>query len=145
MVNKFYQKIFLIIFFAIIIGGCASTVNYASAVNSWRGARIRSLFNVWGYPNKTISLPRGHRLYVYRYKSQTQTPMMVMPGSTSVLQTSDDRTFVSTTPGMITGGQTYYMRCTTWFDTNKQGIIVGTNFRGNSCAATKKQRISLSN
>ena len=129
---------------SLLLVGCATTQNYSLAVNSWQGGNVHSLFKTWGYPNRILTLPHGHRLYIYSYRDHGETPSTVFPGYTTISQ-RHGTTFVSSTPPMVMGGTEYDMRCTTWFEANKQGRIVGTSFRGNSCSGTQSFAQDYSN
>lgn len=118
-----------------LLAGCATTANYAAAVNSWQGATVSSLFKKWGYPNRILKLPNGNRLYVYRYVNRGQTPATVFPGYTTV-DSYRGETYVSSVPPTIIGGESYDLRCVTWFEANRRNRIIGMSFRGNNCATT---------
>lgn len=120
-----------------ILAGCATQQYYAGAVNSWQGASQNELYHVWGYPNRVNKLPNGHKVLVYRYKERVREPMYSTPAATTVIRTRH-RTRIIHTDTTYSGGRSYDLRCTTWFELGKHGRVVNTSFRGNDCVATKQ-------
>ena len=121
---------------AALLSGCATTANYALAVQSWHGAEAATLTQVWGYPDHIRHLPHGHRLYVYTTEQHGQMPVIMTPGYTTV-QTHNGTTTVTSIPATFSGGESYDLRCKTLFELNREGRIVRTRFRGNNCVGTK--------
>jgi hypothetical protein len=130
-------KFIFLAFLILLITGCATTQNYACVVKSWMGASTKSLFPVWGYPNRKMTLENGHVLYIYQDEEKGEIPPTMFPGYTTVTQQRGGRTVVSTTPPVFSGGTRYDLTCFTWFEVTKSGRIVGTSFRGNDCIAGK--------
>ncbi len=128
-------KLLLICSAPLILAGCATSQNYALATQSWVGASTRSLFKVWGYPNRKMKLQNGHTLYIYVDKDKGEIPATMFPGYTTV-STRNGHTVVSATPPVFTGGTSYNLKCMTWFEINKKSRIVGTSFRGNNCVGS---------
>ena len=119
----------------VVLSGCASERNYALAVHSWIGQPATRLMPIWGYPNKIMPLPHGHKLYVYRSHQHVQNPVTTIPGYTSV-DSYKGHTTIYSSPPVITGGGSYNLRCNTWFEINKHAVIVNARYRGNNCVAT---------
>ena len=128
---------------AAILGGCASTANYSAALKTWQGSNIEDLVRVWGYPDQNGKAPNGNRLYIYSYHEQGERPTYIDPGYTTVVQ-KHGKTIVTNTPTMTYGGGTYDYRCKTWFEVNKDNVIVNVSMRGNDCKFTKEQRQQMS-
>ena len=118
-----------------LLASCATRANYSKAVYSWSGANNKTLFRVWGYPNKTQKMANGHRLYVYKSIDRGRYPLVTTPGSTTI-STSHHQTTVISTPPTVSGGGSYDFRCYTWFEVNRHDVIVNSSFRGNNCNAT---------
>ena len=127
---------------ALFLASCATNQNYTATINSWVGANANSLYNVWGYPSRTNKWQNGHKLLVYRFRDRGRYPVTTYPGSTSVV-TRNGQTDVYTSSPITTGGGTYNMYCTTWFEINRRNIIVRATSRGNDCAATQRDRKSV--
>ena len=119
-----------------LLAGCATQQNYALAVASWRGARVAQLQQVWGYPNRIMKIRSGHKLYVYRTHIHGRTPVITMPGYTSVSSSNNTTTIYQSSP-TISGGESYDLSCTTWFEINTRGVVVNSRFRGNDCTGTQ--------
>lgn len=120
-----------------MLTACATQQYYAGAVNSWQGANQEEVYRTWGYPNRVNKLPNGHKVLVYRYKERVRQPVYSSPGSTTVIQ-GRHRTRVISTGPTYSGGGSYQLNCTTWFELGKHGRVVNTSFRGNDCVATKE-------
>ena len=112
---------------------CATTENYATTVYSWQGVNITKLYTQWGYPNSTQNIAGGHKLVVYQRVSTVTKPTTVTQSSNSQSHTDGSHSHNSTT--VISPSQTTTYRCTTTFETNSEGTIINTSFKGNSCTA----------
>lgn len=125
-----------LVILALLLASCVSETseNYQQALNSWDGASYNDVVKVWGYPNQTKRAPSGNKLYVYSESEKGRNPVIETPGQTSVV-TKGDKTTVSTVGGMKTGGGSYHLDCTTWFEVNNAGVVVNTSLRGNNCVA----------
>ena len=119
-----------------MLTGCVSVQNYNAGVQTWRGAKASGLFAVWGYPDRKMKLANGHTLYIYNSHIKGTEPIVTTPGSTTVYQRHGE-SYVSVMPPMVSGGGSYDLRCRTWFNVNKHGVIVNVSFRGNNCVASK--------
>lgn len=122
----------------LFLAACATQQYYAAAVNSWQGASEKQVYHVWGYPNKTRKMDNGHRLLIYNFHERGRNPVYQTSGTTTVEQGRRGRTRVTTTGPSYSGGGTYNLRCTTFFELNKNKRVVNTSFRGNDCVATKQ-------
>jgi hypothetical protein len=120
-----------------LLSGCATEQNYAIAVHSWRGGDQNALYRVWGYPNSIETLPNGHPLLIYKQSQHGVNPVYSNPGNTTIVNNPNGTTYIASTPTTISGGGSYDYHCTTWFELDKKGTIVGTNFRGNNCVANQ--------
>lgn len=89
----------------LLLTSCANiTTNYyPQTVNSWRGATAQNLNKIWGSPDRVMKISNGNTVYVYK--------------------SSGCR------PGTISGAPD----CTAMFETNKQNIIVHTQYQGKRC------------
>ena len=125
-----YRSI-VVIACGLVVCGCATEQNYATAVSSWEGATSQQLTKVWGYPDEKTS-HNGNTLYLYRSHEKGKNPVTTIPGSTSVV-TDDGSTKVYSTPSYSYGGGTYSLDCSTWFEIDPKGVIVQTSYRGNNC------------
>lgn len=124
-----------------MLSSCATQQYYASAVNSWQGANQEQVYHVWGYPDRVEKLPNGHKVLVYRNRIHGRNPVYRNPGSTTVINRGRT-TEVYTKGPSYSGGGSYDLRCTTWFELGKNHRVVNTSFRGNNCVATKNFMMS---
>jgi hypothetical protein len=124
--------------------GCASVANYRMATRSWIGQSYNDLISSpWAYPNSKEKLKNGNIVYIYDQRRKEFIPSITTPGETRI-DSEGGSTVIRSTPSITTPGYVRRLRCTTWFEVNPRGIIVRTNFRGNSCAYTKGQRKAMS-
>jgi hypothetical protein len=118
----------------LFVSGCATRANYAKVVSSWQRHSGHELVQVWGYPDRTMRLDNGNRLYTYVDESKGQYPLTTTPGYTNV-SIRGGQTQVYSQPTTISGGGHYEFKCKTWFELNKNHQIVHSSFRGNGCVA----------
>lgn len=130
-------NIAIISFLCACLISCATEQNYGIVVHSWRGGNQNELYRVWGYPDKIEKLPNGHNLLVYHQVERGTNPVYTTPGSTTVQTNAQGTTYINTTQSTVSGGGSYNYTCTTWFELDKSGTIVATNFRGNNCVANQ--------
>lgn len=134
---KRFRVMAVILSCCLLLAACATQQYYGAAVNSWQGANQEAIYHVWGYPNQIKRLPNGHQLLVYHFRERGRNPVYHTPGSTRVVQNKEGATQVMTTGPSVSGGGTYDLRCTTWFELGSNGRVTNTSFRGNDCVATK--------
>jgi hypothetical protein len=124
-----------LLIFMLTLTGCATTANYQQSLNRWQGANMQTLVNTWGQPNSAITLPNGTTTYMYFRQQLYTTPKYPTPSFT-VTGTPIYSMGFNTNPAGG-GGQTMNLYCRTWFDINKQGIVIDSRFEGNDCIANK--------
>ena len=130
-----FASLLTVVALAASLSGCATTANYARAVNSWHGADASKLITVWGYPDRIRRLPNGHQLYIYKTDQHGRNPVIMTPGYTTV-QNQAGMTTVTSIPPTISGGGYYDLHCKTWFEINRRSRVVRSRFRGNNCVGT---------
>lgn len=121
-----------------LMSGCAlfpSSEKYQVKVDLWKGASVNALIEHWGYPNKIIHSPGGNKVYVYHYHNKGKYPSEYHPSSTTVVTNKHGSTYVSNTGGYYSGGGSYNLQCTTWFEISKHKKVKSISFRGNDCVS----------
>ena len=113
----------------IMIQGCATHQKFVNKYNSWVGKDIQHLIQKIGYPDSTYLLPNKNKVYVYE-KSRVYS----VPGAP-----------IATYGYGYYGGYGYgvygyredivHASCKLFLETNKKGIIVRWESRGNSCTS----------
>ena len=122
----------------ILLAGCGTTQNYASAINSWNGAPASALVRDWGHPNHEAQLHNGNQLYTYRvveHESFMHKTYAPAPGFVR-LSPQNNNTVVLSHPSKRIGNHEETFYCETSFEINK-GVIVDTRFHGNNCVTTR--------
>jgi hypothetical protein len=122
---KHYQW-FIALLLSLFLLGCASSENYAMAVNSWHGANVNTLINAWGFPSQVLQLANGNQLYVYQLEDGRHD---ALPEQKSV---SDSQKIIKM-PAVFSSNTFYQLKCTTWFEVDRRGRVVDANFRGSNC------------
>ena len=110
----------------LFLTGCASHENFVKTYQGWVGQDIRTYIARAGYPDRTYTLPSGHKVYVYEKKEIVSEPIF--------------------TPAFGFGSYGYYggvaahyydnvslESCTLFLETNDKHIIVRWGYRGNAC------------
>jgi len=111
---------------SLLISGCATTANYETVLNSWKGQNINDLINVWGYPINSYKIPNGNMVYVYSsYESYTT------PTNTTSTYSLHGNTIYGRSNTY--GGQTMNFWCNTFFEAKESGQIVTWRWEGNNC------------
>jgi len=131
-----YHYFFPFVCGVVLLVGCASKNYYAKTVRSWDGATMHALFRRWGNPNSTAHLSRGHRLLIYRRVKRHRFPLFYAPGHAGAT-VQGGRVVATRVPATVIGGGSYDVACTTWFEVDGKSRIVGTNFYGGNCIASK--------
>ena len=119
----------------LLLSGCATTKQYQANLNSWHNKDINNFISKWGYPDKTMKMPNGNTVYIYKTNQTEHYPGYKTGGYTTIENMGNNQTIITQVPSVETGGGTYHYKCTTWVEFNKNDIIVRTSFRGNSCVA----------
>ena len=110
----------------VMMVGCATHENFVKAHNGWVGQDIRTYIKQAGYPDRTYTLPNGHKVYVYEKRRIVREPVLAPA-------------FGFGHYGAYGGlGVAYYdtidtETCKLFLETNKKHIIVGWGYRGNAC------------
>lgn len=121
--------LFLIILFLI---GCATTEKYKAVLNTWVGSHINEMMDSWGYPSGSFKAPNGNTVYVYSDSGVITTPTYARTTGDLFPGSPEDLGLHRTT---VTGGEAINLSCTTYIETNTEGIIVHWSFKGNNCVS----------
>ncbi len=119
-------KVTLITTIFLLLQGCASHTNFVKRYDSWVGHNITNLMKEIGYPDTTFILPNKNKVYVYKKSTIYIYPTMPIVdygygryyGHYSMVGYPNDYREES---------------CKLFLETNKKGIIVKWDFRGNHC------------
>lgn len=121
---------------AALLTACATQQYYSSAIESWQGMDQAQLFKTWGLPDRQMTMPDNHKVYVYTSRVVERTPASVVPGTTDVYQ-SGGQTYVTSTKSTYIPGTSRTTQCTTWFEVNQAGTIVAVSAKGDGCVANE--------
>lgn len=100
---------------------CATSQAYKNKVEMYVGGNIDQVIEDFGLPDNQITSPNGNNVYVYS----------VLEHSTSPKTCSTDANGVYN----CTGGNSSTDWCKTFFEINKENVVIKTSFRGNDCKA----------
>lgn len=130
-----------------LLSACTTTSNhYISTMNSWHSANLRSLVKIWGLPDKKISSPDGHILYVYYTQSYHSYAGPSSP-SIGVNVNSAGSPIIATTPNtnMTWNRGNMSLVCMAIFDVAPNGTIVNTQIQGDYCYMNERLAKKMSN
>lgn len=113
--------------------GCASTDKYNEMLDTWIGADINKLVDVWGYPQNTIEAPNGNKVYVYNQSSSYQLPEVKTTTSNHAISGNN---ISGTSTSYSTGGVAVNQQCTTYFEVDDNNKILKWTWKGNNCKAS---------
>jgi len=131
-----YQYLFPAVCSVVLLAGCAPKNYYLKTVRSWNGATKHALYRRWGNPDSITHLLRGHRLLIYRKIERRRFPLYMAPGYAGATRQAG-KVVVTRVPPTVIGGGSYDITCTTWFEVDGRKRIVGTNFYGDNCIASR--------
>ena len=111
---------FMALLFAIAITSCASVniPTYSEVTNSWVGFHIDILKAHWGKPTGAFLKSNGHGIYVYEISRTKRLPTIATHIGDQLYRF----------PAAHTSE-----KCNTYFEVDKNGIIVKTSHEGNAC------------
>jgi hypothetical protein len=118
-------KFSLTILLALTIGACQTSKGYEELMNTWIGANVNKLMEVWGDPTGTFEEPNGNTIYAYTVSSNENTQVR--------FSQSYDNPDYPTTSTQIRGGQSNIFVCSTYFEVNEEKEIVNVEWKGNRC------------
>lgn len=120
-------KYLLITSSLLLMEGCATHTNFVKKYDSYVGHNISELIEHHGYPDSTLTLPNKNKVYIYEESSISTSP----------------RVSIGIGYGMYSrygfGGygaeEIHQESCKLFLETNRKGIIVKWNSKGNSCVS----------
>lgn len=126
--NMCYSRFIPFILF-FLLSACATSAAYQQHMLKWQGKNIETLRQQWGNPETAIKLANGHILYQYTRKNffTIRDPKRSSFHGNNSLFTSYKEPWLS--------NQTMVRYCRTTFETNRNGNIIDTSFKGNNCLA----------
>jgi len=111
----------------LLLTSCATTAKYNAKLDTWVGKDIYSLIDSWGYPDSTVELPNGNKVYTYSKAESLYVPPMM-----TTTTTVDYGVAYSRTTGY--GGGHINNWCKTSFETEgSTGNILKWTHKGNHC------------
>lgn len=122
-------KIFLSIFFIVILSGCATESKYREVLKSWIGASESELISSWGPPDSVYENNKGGRILTYKAIGN-----FFIPGTSPTYQT----TIIGNTAYTTSHGGYPSQNITTWCNTYitvRKGKITRWSYKGNNCVS----------
>lgn len=121
--------------FTAMLIGCLTTTSYQQSLAHWNGTNIQSLIKSWGSPDAAMKTANGNTVYMFSREQLYTVPTQQMAPGT-ILHTGSGSTYASSFNEFFApGGQTVSRYCRTWFEVNRQGIIINSRFQGSNCVA----------
>ena len=94
-------------------------------MSSWDGSTINEVVYQWGYPHEEREF-QGHKLYIWHHNKSAH-----MPQTTNTTGSVVGNTIYATST--TSGGYTMNGSCQRILETDRSGIIVRWEWRGNNC------------
>lgn len=110
-----------------LVSGCATRERYEAQLQTYVGSNISSVIDAWGYPSGSFEAPNGNLVYVWDRQSSYTSP----PSYQTTIITGRNGIGYGTTLGFP--GQTYNLRCQTYFEVDKAKTILKWRTQGNDC------------
>ena len=115
----------LTILLALTMSACATSKGYEELMNTWIGANVNKLMEVWGYPTRSFEEPNGNTIYAYTVSSNDTTQIDFLH--------NPDLPDIPSSGAQIRGGKSYSFVCNTYFEVNEEKEIVKVEWKGNRC------------
>lgn len=128
----------LIIFSALLLGGCATQSSYINKTNqnvgSFQGKNIQEVINRIGYYTRSFKNPQGKMIYAWETMSSATTPQITQNVGTGSVNVVGNQAY------SYNSGQSYQMGgipitsyCNAYFTVDENNIIIDWQWRGNGC------------
>ena len=121
------QSVILALILTVVSSACATSSAFNAKIETWKGQSADVLVQAWGQPDAIEPLHTGNKMYVYaRLKHDPVAYLDFEKKSASNATLSKPRNPASTDTGI-------YIKCSTYFEINRQNIIESIMFRGDEC------------
>ena len=119
---------FLLILISItLVSACATRERYEARIDTYVGKSINVVMDDWGYPSGSFEALNGNTVYTWdKQSSYTSSPSV----QTGVFTGSSNGGFFT---GFGFGSNTITRRCQTYFEVDKQKVILRWRTQGNDC------------
>jgi hypothetical protein len=121
------QSVILALILSVVSSACATSSAFNAKIETWKGQSADVLVQAWGQPDAIESLHTGNKMYVYaRLKHDPIAYMDFEKKSAANTAFVKPRNPASTDTGI-------YIKCSTYFEINRQNMIESIMFRGDEC------------
>jgi hypothetical protein len=121
------QSLMVALILSVVSSACATSSAFNAKVETWKGQSADALVQAWGQPDAIEPLHTGNRMYVYaRLKHDPIAYADFEKKAAFNTAGPKPRTPASTDTGI-------YIKCSTYFEVNRQNIIESVMFRGDEC------------
>lgn len=112
-----------------LLAGCATQQRYEASLQQWVGQPVTAVMDVWGYPTGSFPDPvSGNTVYVWDRQTVAYSPPTYQ---TTIIGGRGYSSAYATTFGF--GGQSYTLRCQTYFEVDAKKVIQRWRIQGNDC------------
>ena len=119
---------------ALILAGCATSLQYGNMLNTWVGNSEENLVKTWGIPSRTYMMADGQKMIEYNNSQDTvnyQTPATYKSGGLFNLHTKKNKspkvckTTFLINDGVVTSWKFFGQGCVSHYQANQQPIKFG--------------------
>lgn len=128
-----------IILISIALTACSGATQYQSLTQNWVGVSASELVAQWGEPTSKITTSNGNTEYRYNAIQKIQYADTVNPSYATVTGSGQ----VVTSPTEVVSGDTYFLKCETTFEVDKNNTIVDVYAEGNNCDVSAQLKAQL--
>lgn len=120
-------RLLLLLISLAVLSGCATRERYESRINTYVGKPIAAVMDDWGYPSGSFEAPNGNTVYTWDKQSTYNRSPSVQTG---IFTGTGGGGFFT---GFGFGNDTVTRRCQTYFEVDKQKVILRWRTQGNDC------------
>jgi hypothetical protein len=121
------QFAIMAVIISVVFSACATSSAFNAKVETWKGQSADSLVQAWGQPDAIESLHTGNKMYVYARLKHDPVAYADFEKKAAMNTTfPKPRNPASADTGI-------YIKCSTYFEINRQNIIESVMFRGDEC------------
>lgn len=126
--NTPLAKRLLLALVALSLAACATQARYEAQIQQFVGKPISAVMDAWNYPSGSFEAPNGNQVYVWDDQRTYNYPPTVI---SSYYSRGYGRGFSGS--GFGVAGSSVNLRCQTYFEVNKQKIILNWRIQGDDC------------
>ncbi|MEO6699324.1 MAG: hypothetical protein ABIR53_06520 [Paraperlucidibaca sp.] len=122
-------RLLLLVISLALLSACTTRERYEARINTYVGKPISVVMDDWGYPSGSFDAPNGNTVYTWDKQSSYTSAPSVQTGVFTGTGSGGGGFFT----GFGFGSNTVTRRCQTYFEVDKQKVILRWRTQGNDC------------